>query len=657
MSFINTVFGIPLGYVMWGCYQLVKNYGLSIILFTLVSKIVMLPVSIMVQKNSIRMIQIQPQINEIKYKHAGDKDRIADEQMELFKKAHYSPMLGMVPMLLQIPLVLGLINVIYNPMQHLMHIKTSVCDQIVAATCSLMGVDQLGSGAQLQAMAALQNPDNLSFFQNVLAGTGIDIEAIAAQAATINTHFLGLDLSVVPHITVLAWILLIPLFSCLSTVLLCACQNQANVLQKEQGALGQWGVTIFTVAFSTYFTFLVPGGVGLYWIFSNLFSTALIYILNAVYNPKKYIDYEALEESKRLLAEQKAEEEAYKKMIEELLENSDIVIHYVTSDPEDQVFQIKHERFKTYYIGEIKLITLMMKLDCDIVVMTMPDLETYHIKRSYVRKDMEYIHVPHSIDSMNMTYRKGSIDHFDTIFCVGPHHKDEVEKMEETYDLPHKVLLNWGYCLLDDMRKDYESKEKVINEQKTILIAPSWQEDNIVDSCLEDILQKLRATGYKVIVRPHPQHVRHMPEKMQLLKDKFAEDKNIEIQTDFSSNDTVFNADLIITDWSGIAYEYAFTTLRPVLYINTPMKIMNPEYEKIGVVPINIFMRDSIGCSLNLDQLDRVADEATRLIEQRDLYHDKIDAFVKQYVYHLGTSAKVGANYIKLRLKQIHSKD
>ncbi len=436
----------------------------------------------------------------------------------------------------------------------------------------------------------------------------------------------------------------------------------------------------------------------MYWIFSNLFSTALIYILNAVYNPKKYIDYEALEESKRLLAEQKAVEDAYKKkmapykakekedykrffakdnenkqlmfysessgfykyyrgMIEELLENSDIVIHYVTSDPEDQVFQIRHERFKAYYIGEIKLITLMMKLDCDIVVMTMPDLETYHIKRSYVRKDMEYIHVPHSIDSMNMTYRKGSIDHFDTIFCVGPHHKDEVEKMEETYDLPHKVLLNWGYCLLDDMRKDYESKEKVINEQKTILIAPSWQEDNIVDSCLEDILQKLRATGYKVIVRPHPQHVRHMPEKMQLLKDKFAEDKNIEIQTDFSSNDTVFNADLIITDWSGIAYEYAFTTLRPVLYINTPMKIMNPEYEKIGVVPINIFMRDSIGCSLNLDQLDRVADEATRLIEQRDLYHDKIDAFVKQYVYHLGTSAKVGANYIKLRLKQIHSED
>ena len=288
----------------------------------------------------------------------------------------------------------------------------------------------------------------------------------------------------------------------------------------------------------------------------------------------------------------------------------------------------------------------MMKLDCDIVVMTMPDLETYHIKRSYVRKDMEYIHVPHSIDSMNMTYRKGSIDHFDTIFCVGPHHKDEVEKMEETYDLPHKVLLNWGYCLLDDMRKDYESKEKVINEQKTILIAPSWQEDNIVDSCLEDILQKLRATGYKVIVRPHPQHVRHMPEKMEGLKERYKDDTDIEIQTDFSSNSTVFEADLMITDWSGIAYEYAYTTCKPVLFIDTPMKIMNPEYKKIGIEPLNIWMRYEIGRVLKLDEIDKTADTAAKMLAASDTYKDSIDRFVKEYVYNLGSSASVGAKYI-----------
>ena len=698
MNIINTLLGVPLGYVMWACYQLLQNYALAIILFTFISKLVMWPVSVLVKKNSIKMIQIQPRINQIKHKYAGDKDKIADEQLELFKEVNYSPMMGVIPMLLQIPLVLGLINVIYNPMQHLMHVSTEVCDKIVAATCTLMGVEHLGSGAQLQAMAAMQQAENVSYFQSVFAGTGVDIDAIIAQAASIDTTFLGLDLAQVPQITVMSALLLIPLFSCLSTVLMCVCQNLENVLQKEQGAAGQWGVTLFTVAFSTYFTFLVPGGVGLYWIFSNLFSTAQIYILNAIYNPKKYIDYEALEESKRLLAEQKAAEEAYKKkmapykekekadykrffakenenkkivfyseqsgfykyfgnIIEELLATSDVVIHYVTSDPEDAIFAKQSDRLRVYYIGEIKLITLMMKLDADIVVMTMPDLETYHIKRSYVRKDIEYIYVPHGMDSLNLTMRTGSMDHFDTVFCVGPHQKEEIEKTEEVYNLPKKVLLQWGYSLLDDMRREYDAREKKENEQKTILIAPSWQDGNIVESCLDELLNRLKATGYKVIVRPHPLHVRHMPEKMESLKKMFADDANIEIQTDFSSNDTVFNADLMITDWSGIAYEYAYTTRKPVLFINTPMKVMNPEYEKIGVEPLNIFMRDSIGSSLNLDEIDKVADVAVELIGQQDVYYDKIETFVKQYVYHLGTSAKVGANYIKVRLKQIYGEN
>ncbi len=701
MDVINTIFGIPLGYVMWGCYQLLHDYGWAIILFTLISKIVMLPVSIMVQKNSIKMILMQPELNAIKVKHAGDKDRIADEQMQLFKEKHYSPMLGMVPMLLQIPLVLGLINVIYNPMQHLMHIKTSICDQIVAATCALKGVEHLGSGAQLQAMAALKDTANLTFFQEYLSGTGIDIEGIATQASSIGTMFFGLDLAEVPHINQLSWILLIPLFSCLSTILMCVCQNKSNVLQKEQGAAGQWGVTIFTVAFSTYFTFLVPGGVGIYWIFSNLFATALIYIMNWAYNPKKYIDYDALEESKRLLAEQKAKEDAYKKkmapykakekadykrffakenegkkivfysessgfykyfagIIEELLKVTDVVIHYVTSDPEDQIFEKTSDRLKAYYIGELKLITFMMKLDADIVVMTMPDLETYHIKRSYVRKDIEYIYVPHGMDSLNLTMRKGSMDHFDTVFCVGPHQKEEIVKTEEVYDLPKKVLLEWGYSLLDDMKREYEKTQKAqeqevpSGERKKILIAPSWQEGNIVESCLEDILDGLKDKDYQVTVRPHPQHVRHMPEKMGALKERYKADENIEIQTDFSSNSTVFEADLMITDWSGIAYEYAYTTLHPVLFINTPMKIMNPEYEKIGVEPLNIFMREDIGCSVNTDELSRIPQEVDRLITHMDEYQDKIEKFVDTYVYHHGTSAKVGANYIKLRLAQIY---
>lgn len=87
MSLINTCIGIPLGWLMWLCYKLVKSYGIAILLFTLLSKIILLPLSVVVQKNSIKMIRLQPEINRITAKHYGDKDTISDETIALYKRA------------------------------------------------------------------------------------------------------------------------------------------------------------------------------------------------------------------------------------------------------------------------------------------------------------------------------------------------------------------------------------------------------------------------------------------------------------------------------------------------------------------------------------------------------------------------------------------
>ena len=201
------------------------------------------------------------------------------------------------------------------------------------------------------------------------------------------------------------------------------------------------------------------------------------------------------------------------------------------------------------------------------------------------------------------------------------------------------------YPLLDEMQESYRKME-VKNAQKTILIAPSWQKDNIVDSCLEELLDNLGGHEYKIIVRPHPQHVRHMKGKMDALKEKYKNNPEIEIQTDFSSNSTVFEADALITDWSDIGTEYAFTTYKPVLYINTPMKIMNPEYEKIPVEPLNIRMRNIVGKSLELNELDKAYETVKELVENGERYHNQIKDLVEEEMYHLGDSAVVGARYI-----------
>lgn len=687
MNILSTI----LGYVMAFCYKLISNYGIAIILFTLISKFVLLPVSIWVQKNSIKMVKMQPEINRIKAKHFGDKDSIADEQSKLFKREKYNPLASLIPLIVQIVLLLGLVAVIYHPLDYLLHIPSDVINAFNNLVVSLTGADPESSSIQL---AVVENIKNGAYESQFLAlqpqFADIDIASLLAAVKGLNMNFLGINLSWVPS-QIGGIDIIVPIIAGFSAWLLCVAQNASNVLQAEQSKLNKYGMMILSVGLSLYLGWFVPAGVALYWISSNIFAIIQLYLLNWAINPKDYVDYEALEESKQELAALEgiggstAEKKLFKKnpyakrekadykrffsivnkhlvfysenngfykyyagMIEYILKNTNITIHYVTSDPDDSIFEkaAKNDKIKAYYIGEKKLITLMMKLDADVVVMTMPDLENYHIKRSYIRKDIEYIYVPHCMDSLNMTMRTGSMDHFDTVFCTGKHHKEEVEKTEEVYNLPKKNIVEWGYCLLDSMREDYSKMEKKISDVKSILIAPSWQKDNIVDSCLDELLDNLKGHGYKITVRPHPQHVRHMPERMQQLKDKYASDNDIEIQTDFSSNSTVFGADMMITDWSGICYEYAYTTCKPVLFIDTPMKVMNPEYKKIDVEPINIWMRDSIGASIKPDEMDKAAAVVEEMLNNADKYRERIDKFVHEYVYNLGHSAQVGGDYI-----------
>lgn len=680
-----------LGYVMAWCYRLISNYGIAIILFTFISKIVLLPISIWVQKNSIKMVKMQPEINRIKTRFFGDKDSIADEQSKLFKQEKYNPLASLIPLAVQIILLLGLVAVIYHPLDYLLHLPADVIDAFNSLIVTLTGADPESSSIQL---AVVENIKNGTYESQFLAlqpqFSDIDIAGILDSIKNLNMGFLGINLSWVPS-EVGGIDIIVPFAAGFSAWLLCVAQNASNVLQAEQSKLNKYGMMALSVGLSLYLGWFVPAGVALYWIASNLFAILQLYLLNWAINPKDYVDYEDLENSKNeLMALQGIGESSTKKkiftknpyarreradykrffsvvnkhlvfysenngfykyyqgMIEYILKNTNIVIHYITSDPKDSIFELaeKNQHIKAYYISEKKLITLMMKMDADIVVMTMPDLENYHIKRSYIRKDIEYIYIPHGMDSLNMTMRKGSMNHFDTVFCTGKHQKEEIEKTEEVYGLPKKKLVEWGYSLLDSMREDYQKSQKKNEGVRSILIAPSWQKDNIVDSCLEELLDNLAGHGYKITVRPHPQHVRHMPERMEELKQKYSVDNDIEIQTDFSSNSTVFEADMMITDWSGIAYEYAYTTCKPVLFINTPMKVMNPEYQKIEIEPINIWMRDSIGATLNPDEMDKASVIVEKMFDDAAMYRSRIDNFVHEYVYNLGHSSEVGAQYI-----------
>ncbi len=664
-----------LGCIMNFCYQIFKNYGIAIILFTIISKIVLLPISIWVQKNSIKMVEMQPDINKIKIKYFGDKDRIADEEAKLYKKYKYNPLASLIPLIVQIVLLLGLVAVINHPLTYISKTDSKIIKEYTSVVVDHnKDLDSKSSSIEVDIVKDIKN--NSKDYESVSTSDVKEIKKV-------NFKFLGFDLTwVAASEKGIAY--LIPIIAGLSALVLCIGQNMMNVLQKEQSAYNKYGMLILSVGLSLYLGTFVAAGVALYWTASNLLAVLQQWLLNIFINPKKYVNYEELEKTtnelkemnssskkKRTLEQKRKEKNDYKKffnvvnkhlvfysesngfykyykdMIEYILKNTNITIHYITSDYNDKIFELEKENshIKAYYIEDRKLITLMMKMDSDVVAMTMPDLESFHIKRSYLRKDIEYIYIPHGVDSQNLTLRANALDHYDTVFVTGKHQKEEMEEQNKVYNLKNRKIFEFGYPLLDNMIRDYNSS-KHDNKRKTVLIAPSWQKDNIIDLCLDEILEKLRGKDYKVIVRPHPQHVRHMKEKFDSMKELYKDDDTIEIQTDFSKNDTVFNADILLTDWSSIAYEYAFTTKKPVLFINTPMKVMNPDYKKIDVVPFNVWCRSEIGKELELDELNTIDKVVDDMLKSSSKYEKRISELTNEYVYNLGCSSVEGAKYI-----------
>lgn len=610
---------MPLEAIMRMCYHWTGSYAFAIVLFTLLSKVILFPVSAWVQKNGINMVSMTPELNKLKIKYYGDKDTIAEETQALYKRKKYHPLASTIPMFVQLIMLMGVIEAVKK---------------------------MIGSAETM-------------------------LTAAPSQAG--------------------GWTFLMPLAAGAAALVLGLAQNHLNPLQREQNKREQWMTNGFSVALSLFLGAFVSLGVCIYWICSNLFTVGQQIVLNAVIKPEKHIDYDALNKSKKELEsieglssdvskEDKKREKAdykrffsvankhlvfyseksgfykyFKDVIEYLLARSNVIIHYVTSDPKDQIFEIakSQQRIKPYYIGENRLITLMMKMDADIVVMTCPDLENYHLKRSYVRKDIEYIYMFHYPLSTHMVLHTGALDHYDTIFCVGEFQFDEIRAQERVYHLPEKKLLAAGYGQLEQLYHQYQAMEKTERKRPKILIAPSWQADNILDSCIDPLLQELLGKGYEIVVRPHPEYMKRYKPRMDQITQRYAgrDDSELKFELDFTSNNSIFDSDILITDWSGTAYEFSFVTLKPAVFIDTKPKINNPEYVKLGIEPLEFSLRSEVGIQVKPDALGGLDEKVKDLLENGRRYEEKIFGIREKYIAHFGRSGEIGGRYIIDRMK------
>ena len=333
------------------------------------------------------------------------------------------------------------------------------------------------------------------------------------------------------------------------------------------------------------------------------------------------------------------------------LQNRDQKVCYLTSSKDDPILKNKNENVRVFYIGdsELEKMNFFLRLKAKMLIMTMPDLGSYHIKRSK-EFPVHYIYTFHSMNSTHMEFQKDAFDEFDSIFCVGPYQVQELRATEQLYNLKRKNLVECGYGLLDKLlklRSSFPEKKNLLkNNKKNILIAPSWGKQNLLESTGIELVKTLLDAGYYVTVRPHPMTSKKSPKTIKQIKERFEKNPDFLLDTNTSSFEQLFSSYALITDWSGIGYEYAFVCERPVIYVDVPKKSHNKEYEKIGLVPFEISIRDKIGEVVSVQNMETIPERIEFLYSHNNNFENRIQKIRNDAIFNIGESGKITASEI-----------
>ncbi len=291
---------IPLGYIIDLIYRVVENYGLSIIIFTIIIKLLLLPLNIKSQKAMRKQQKIQPILAQLQKKYANDQQKLQQEMMKLYKDNDVSMAGGCLPMLIQLPVLIGLYRVIQAPIKYLLHVNITdagVVDKInnIVALMSEKFPQELGSYATMGAEKLFKNAQ-------ILLATWSEKVLDASEAWTVNFDFLGLNLSQVPSAGLSALtrgdfsqigtiaLLIIPALAVLTTWLSTKqTQNmsgQSNQSENEQAAQMGKTMTMMMPIMTGFFTISLPSGMGIYWIVSNILQMVQQNVLNKYFDSK-----------------------------------------------------------------------------------------------------------------------------------------------------------------------------------------------------------------------------------------------------------------------------------------------------------------------------------------------------------------------------------
>ena len=370
---------------------------------------------------------------------------------------------------------------------------------------------------------------------------------------------------------------------------------------------------------------------------------------------KELKKFEKLTDKERSIvfyAENEASMNHFRLLISELTEEKNLQICYVTSVKNDPIFSSKNKKISAFYIGDRTARTkFFLTLKAKILIMDMPDLQTFHIKRSKVYP-VHYVYIFHSMFSTHSYLRNGALDNYDTIFCVGDHHEKEIRATEKRYGLKEKKIVNYGFGRLDTLLQEKQKFQNTYTGDKNlILITPTYGEKNLLQICGNELIEILLKANFTVMLRPHYRIFKDSKKLIDSIIKNFGNHPNFILEKGIIPSDKFHNSKCMISDWSGISLEYAFTFERPVILIDLPKKNLNLNSGDIPMEPIEISIREKIGHVVSPNNLEKIPEIIKNL--DNDNFSEQIRKIRSELVYNIGKSAKIGAEIIEKNLHGI----
>jgi hypothetical protein len=280
-----------------------------------------------------------------------------------------------------------------------------------------------------------------------------------------------------------------------------------------------------------------------------------------------------------IYSERKQYWNVFKPIVDEF-EKREINLFYLTSGEDDPVFSHEYHFIKSEFIGEgNKAFARLNLLSAGVILMTTPGLDVYQLKR--VKTVRHYAHILHAPSDATM-YRMFGIDYFDSVLLTGDYQAMDIRTLEKLRDLPEKQLITVGCTYLDVYAETIKQIPREEDHPFTVLVSPSWGPSALLSKYGGELLDPLVETGWRIIIRPHPQSKKSETPMLESLMKKYKNSAIVQWDYEMENIHSLSKSDIMISDFSGILFDYIFLFDKPVIYVKQNIDLRPYDADDLG---------------------------------------------------------------------------